>query len=145
MEPAATSGDGGAFVPRKPRPSGRRSAHGEQERLHRRARRPPCHSGAAPAQGSAGGRASLDKRLERQAKARARAQLGTLRGQQISPSTQRRYEAALRQFFLWRRISGGPQPQTVLEWDEALCAWAEALWQEGDSKAILANGLLSCC
>ena len=80
-------------------------------------------------------------RISRAAKAKARQRLGSLKHQRVHEKTARIYNAALALFSAWLQCEDQPLPRHESEMDPILCAYAEVLWQEGESKQDLANVL----
>ena len=80
-------------------------------------------------------------RISRAAKAKARQRLGSLKHRRVHEKTAMIYTAALALFSAWLQCEGQPLPKHESELDPILCAYAEVLWQEGESKQDLANVL----
>jgi hypothetical protein len=78
-------------------------------------------------------------RISRAAKAKARQRLGSLKHQRVHEKTANIYNAALALFSAWLQCEQQPLPQHESEMDPLACAYAEVLWQEGESKQDLAN------
>ena len=66
---------------------------------------------------------------------------GSLHGRVLKPGTVKRYTAHVKEFFRWCRRTGRTIPSSTVAFDTLLCAYAEELWQENDSKSVLANTL----
>ena len=64
---------------------------------------------------------------------------GSLHGRVLKPGTVKRYTAHVKEFFRWCRRTGRTIPSSTVAFDTLLCAYAEELWQENDSKSVLAN------
>jgi hypothetical protein len=77
-------------------------------------------------------------RAERQ---RQRIRAGPLRDRRIKAVTLGRYRRHLRWWIRWCRATGHGLPRTRLALDLACSAYAECLYQEGESKSVLANTL----
>ena len=83
-------------------------------------------------------RAALAKSA-RATRRRVRAGLGPLKDRLVSKRTLRTYRAHVRAFFRWVEVTGRSLPSRTVEFDCLLCEFAQSLWEEGDSKAALAN------
>ena len=83
----------------------------------------------APAAAARGRRKILRKRA------------GSLHGRVIQPGTAKRYRVHVKEFFRWCARTGRTIPTSAVAFDALLCAYAEELWEEGDSKSVLANTL----
>ena len=77
----------------------------------------------------------------KQDKALARRLLGTLRSHRVRPRTLRRYETAVSLFFVWAEAVFGEIPDDAGTLDAVLAEYAEALWQEGESRYLLGDTL----
>eukprot|EP00971_Amphidinium_carterae_P005522 109747-Amphidinium_carterae.1 len=80
------------------------------------------------------GRTARERRFRRR-------QLGPLRSLVVKPHTLKRYCHALSFFFKWRALRHVSLPPDAASLDLELVGFAEALWEEGDSKTILADSL----
>ena len=78
-------------------------------------------------------------RVSRAAKAKARRRLGPLAKRTVGPQARKVYDAALDLFKLWLKSEGCCWPRSEAELSERLMEVAEVLWEEGKSKADLAN------
>ncbi len=83
----------------------------------------------APAAAARGRRKILRKRA------------GSLHGRVIQPGTAKRYRVHVKEFFRWCARTGRTIPTSAVAFDTLLCAYAEGLWEEGDSKSVLVNTL----
>ena len=81
--------------------------------------------------------AARARKAERQ---RQRSRAGPLRDRRIKAVTLGRYRRHLRWFFKWCRCEGH-DPLSKLHLDMVCSAYAECLYQEGETKSVLANTL----
>ena len=79
------------------------------------------------------------KRIPKAEKARKRKLLGSLKDRLVSATTKRLYDAALDLFMAWLKAEDTQLPNDESELPPLLEKFAETLWQEGESKADLAN------
>ena len=79
------------------------------------------------------------KRASRQERRTLRAKLGPLKQRQVAPQTKVLYDGALWVFQAWLRAERRKLPREEQEMPPILEEYAETLWQEGESKADLAN------
>ena len=79
------------------------------------------------------------KRIPKAVKAAARKLLGSLKSRLVSASTKKLYSAALELFMAWLKGEKLRLPRDESDLPPILEKYAEALWQEGESKADLAN------
>ena len=79
------------------------------------------------------------KRASRQARRELRAKLGPLKKRLVAPQTKVLYDGALWVFQAWLRAENRKLPHQEEELPPLLEEYAEPLWQEGESKADLAN------
>ena len=77
--------------------------------------------------------------VSRSAKAKARRQLGPLRKRTVGAQARKLYDKAMALFKLWLRSEGNCWPRSEAEFSDRLMEIAEVLWEEGESKADLAN------
>ncbi len=68
-----------------------------------------------------------------------RKRVGSLHGRVLKPGTVKRYTVYDEDFFRWCRRTGRTIPKSTIAFDALLCAYAEEIWLEGDSKCVLAN------
>ena len=78
-------------------------------------------------------------RVSRAAKAKARRRSGPLAKRTVGPQARKLYDAALDLFKLWLKSEGLCWPRSETELSDRLMEVAEVLWEEGESKADLAN------
>jgi len=78
-------------------------------------------------------------RVSRAAKAKARRRIGPLAKKTVAPQTRKLYDAALDLFKLWLKSEGYCWPRSEIEFSDRLMEVAGILWEEGESKADLAN------
>ena len=78
-------------------------------------------------------------RLSRAAKAKARKLLGPLRRRTVAPQTRVLYDRAMQLFSFWLKSERKRWPDKESELGLLLTDFAEVLWEEGESKADLAN------
>ena len=78
-------------------------------------------------------------RLSRAAKAKARKLLGPLRRRTVAPQTRVLYDRALQLFSFWLKSERKRWPDKESELGLLLTDFAEVLWEEGESRADLAN------
>ena len=78
-------------------------------------------------------------RVSRAARAKARRRLGPLAKRTVGPQTRKLYDSALDLFSLWLKSEQLCWPRSEAEFSDRLMEIAEVLWQEGESKADLAN------
>ena len=79
------------------------------------------------------------RRVQRAERVRTRRQLGPLGNRRVAPSTNKLYDAALQLFSAWLRAEGKRLPRHEDHMPPLLERFAETLWQEGETKADLAN------
>ena len=80
-------------------------------------------------------------RAEKTERARARARLGRLRDRPVKAATLKRYRRHVALFYSWRRRVGRVTPSRVIDFDTQCSAFAEELWESGDSRSVLGNTL----
>ena len=79
------------------------------------------------------------RRVQRAERVRTRRQLGPLSKRRVAPSTNKLYDAALQLFSGWLKSEGTKLPRHEDHLPPLLERFAETLWQEGETKADLAN------
>ena len=79
------------------------------------------------------------RRVQRAERVKTRRQLGPLGKRRVAPSTSKLYDAALQLFSAWLKAEGRKLPKHEEYMPPLLEDFAEALWQEGETKADLAN------
>ena len=79
------------------------------------------------------------KRVQRAERVKTRRKLGPLSKRRVAPSTGKLYDAALQLFSAWLRAEGKQLPRHEEHMPPLLENFAETLWQEGETKADLAN------
>jgi len=72
---------------------------------------------------------------------KARLGKGRLRDRAVTPRTRQLYWQHVQFFFRWLHREQRPLPLSVWQFDEQLCDFAEALWEEGDSRRTLSYTL----
>jgi hypothetical protein len=90
---------------------------------------------------SRGGGDTVRSRMLVQQRRQSRSVLGSLRDRQVSQATLVRYRQAVAQFFDWMQAHGHSVPDTTVGFDNMLASYAECLWQEGESRGLLASAL----
>ena len=81
----------------------------------------------------------MGKRASRAAKVEARRRLGPLAKRTVKETTRKLYDFAMALFKCWLRSEGLCWPFEDTELTERLMEYAQVLWEEGESKADLAN------
>ena len=79
------------------------------------------------------------KRASRQTRRELRAKLGPLKKRLVAPQTKVLYDGALWVFQAWLQAEMRRLPHQEEDLPPLLEEYAETLWQEGESKAELAN------
>ena len=67
--------------------------------------------------------------------------LGRLRDSTITKTTLKRYLLAVGHFYYWAWLTYGTVGDTWETLEAQTCEWVEALWEDGDAKAIAADTL----
>ena len=77
-------------------------------------------------------------RIPRHERARKRAAVGPLKSALVKPATQRAYQDSLKRFYLWLAFWSLSWPSDRDELDLLVSQFAEAAWEDGESRATLA-------
>ena len=77
-------------------------------------------------------------RIPRPERARVRAAVGPLKKTLIKPATLRSYQFSLKLFYLWLAFWSLTWPSDRDELDTLVSQFAEAAWEEGESRAVFA-------
>jgi integrase len=77
-------------------------------------------------------------RIPRQERARTRAAVGSLKSALVKPGTLKAYENSLRLFYLWLTFWSLSWPSDRDELDMLVSQFAEAAWEEGESRSLFA-------
>ena len=82
---------------------------------------------------------SIVESRDKEARAKARQQLGSLKSLTIQPSTRKRYDKALTRFFDYLKYNSISLPKEVLLMDSLVSEYIEHLWASGEGRALASD------
>ena len=88
---------------------------------------------------SRGGGDSARQRITAAQRRLVRSRLGPLRDRRVTAVTLGRYREATAQFFRWLDAMGLQTPNDCVSFDNLLARFADALYQEGEPRGLLAS------